>query len=221
LFEVLPIQPIATLHDSARERVDFVHVLDGPEETVKVPCLSSLKRPRDNIGWASNPSTGATPTAPCHIRIMLDAMSPPKTRLYWNRSNITCLRSDASKFRTRTPVRRETSSIGRSGESGFLQVLRHIAEPFDTGGFEADVGVEAAVAGSVDDGLLLLLERLDQLLRVKDEAPDALSIWSRKRTIPVCSADLGTTTGIRRIPLIERSHWPIRTPSEARAKSAT
>ena len=32
-------------------------------------------------------------------------------------------------------------------------MLRHVAEPLDAGGLEADVGVKAAGDGSVDDGL--------------------------------------------------------------------
>ena len=38
-----------------------------------------------------------------------------------------------------------------------LPMLRHLAEPLDAGGLEADVGVEAAGDGLVDDGLLLLI----------------------------------------------------------------
>ncbi len=37
-----------------------------------------------------------------------------------------------------------------------------VAEPVDAGGLEADVGVEAACDGAVDDGLLLLVEQSDQ-----------------------------------------------------------
>src|SRR6266852_3636627 len=52
-------------------------------------------------------------------------------------------------------------------------MLRHVAEPFHAGGLEADVGVEAMGDGAVDDGLLLLLQQLDQLLLGADVAPDA------------------------------------------------
>ena len=52
-------------------------------------------------------------------------------------------------------------------------MLRHVAEPFDAGGLEADAGVEAASDGTVDDGLLLLLQQFDQFLLGEDVAPDA------------------------------------------------
>ena len=51
-------------------------------------------------------------------------------------------------------------------------MLRHVPKPLHTGGFEADVGVEAAGDGAVNDGLLLLLQQLDQLLLGADVAPD-------------------------------------------------
>jgi hypothetical protein len=51
-------------------------------------------------------------------------------------------------------------------------MLRHITQPLHTGGLEADVGVEAAGDGAVDDGLLLLLQQLDQLLLGADVPPD-------------------------------------------------
>ena len=51
-------------------------------------------------------------------------------------------------------------------------MLRHVPEPLHAGGFEADVGVEAAGDGAVDDRLLLLLQQLDQLLLGADVAPD-------------------------------------------------
>ena len=50
-------------------------------------------------------------------------------------------------------------------------MLRHIPQPLHAGGLEADVGVEAAGDGAVDDGLLLLLQQLDQLLLGADVAP--------------------------------------------------
>ena len=40
---------------------------------------------------------------------------------------------------------------------------RHVAEPLDAGGLEADVGVQPPCDGPVDDGLLLLLQQRDQL----------------------------------------------------------
>ena len=51
-------------------------------------------------------------------------------------------------------------------------MLRHIPKPLHARGLEADVGVEAAGDGAVDDGLLLLLQQLDQLLLGADVAPD-------------------------------------------------
>src|SRR5712691_8316411 len=53
-----------------------------------------------------------------------------------------------------------------------LPMLRHVAEPFDAGGLEADILVEAAGHGPVDEGLLLLFQQLDQLLLGADVAPD-------------------------------------------------
>ena len=52
-------------------------------------------------------------------------------------------------------------------------MLRHVAEPLDAGGLEADVGVEASRDGSVDDGLLLLLQQGDELALGADVPPDA------------------------------------------------
>ena len=52
-------------------------------------------------------------------------------------------------------------------------MLRHVAEPLDAGGLEADVGVEAAGDGLVDDGLLLFLQQVDELLLGVDVATDA------------------------------------------------
>ena len=54
----------------------------------------------------------------------------------------------------------------------YLPMLRHIPQPLHTGGLEANVGVEAAGDGAVDDGLLLLLQQLDQLLLGVDVAPN-------------------------------------------------
>ena len=54
-----------------------------------------------------------------------------------------------------------------------LPMLRHVAEPLDAGGLEADVGVEAAGDGLADDGLLLLLQQRDELPLGADVAPDA------------------------------------------------
>ena len=51
-------------------------------------------------------------------------------------------------------------------------MLRYIAQPLHAGGLEADVRVEAAGNGAVDDGLLLLLQQLDQLLLGADVAAD-------------------------------------------------
>ena len=52
-------------------------------------------------------------------------------------------------------------------------MLRHVAEPFDAGGLEGNVGVEAAGDGLVDDGLLLLLQQGDELALGVDVAADA------------------------------------------------
>ena len=49
---------------------------------------------------------------------------------------------------------------------------RDVAEPVDAGGFEGDVGVEAAGDGAVDDGLPLLLQQRDELLLGGDVAAD-------------------------------------------------
>ena len=57
-------------------------------------------------------------------------------------------------------------------ESGKCPMLRHIPQPLHAGGLEADVGIEAAGDGAVDDGLLLLLQQLDQLLLGADVTPD-------------------------------------------------
>ncbi len=52
-------------------------------------------------------------------------------------------------------------------------MVRHVPQPLHAGGLEADAGVEAAGDGAVDDGLLLLLQQLDQLLLGANVAPDA------------------------------------------------
>ena len=52
-------------------------------------------------------------------------------------------------------------------------MLRHVAEPLDAGGLEADVGVEAPGDGPVDDGLLLLLQQRNELPLGGDVAADA------------------------------------------------
>ena len=52
-------------------------------------------------------------------------------------------------------------------------MLRNIAQPLDPGGLEADVGVEAAGDGPVDNGLLLLLQQGDELSLGADVAADA------------------------------------------------
>src|SRR5436309_3404727 len=51
-------------------------------------------------------------------------------------------------------------------------VFRHIPQPLHTRRLKADVGVEATSDGAVDDGLLLSLQQLDQLLLSADVAPD-------------------------------------------------
>ena len=50
-------------------------------------------------------------------------------------------------------------------------MFRHVAEPLDAGGLEADVRVEAAGDGAVDDGLLLLLRRINELVQPRGSAP--------------------------------------------------
>ena len=45
--------------------------------------------------------------------------------------------------------------------------------------------------------------------------------WSRNRTMASCSSRGGTSTGICRIPAMVKSHWPMRTPSDAWPKCAT
>src|SRR5680860_1370778 len=54
-----------------------------------------------------------------------------------------------------------------------LPMLRHVPQPLHAGGLEAHIGIEAAGDGTVDDGLLLLLQQLDQLLLGADVAADA------------------------------------------------
>src|SRR5215510_5373799 len=52
-------------------------------------------------------------------------------------------------------------------------MLRHVAQPLHARRFEADVGVEAASYGAVDDYLLLFLQQLDQLVLGLDVAPNS------------------------------------------------
>ena len=59
----------------------------------------------------------------------------------------------------------------------------------------------------------------------------AINVKTRKRSVSVktyifdsmaaCSSGGGMATGTRRMPLMERSHCPIRTPSDTRAKKST
>jgi hypothetical protein len=51
-------------------------------------------------------------------------------------------------------------------------VLRHIAEPVDARGHEADTWIDAASDGAMDNRLLLLVQQRDQLLLGSDVAPD-------------------------------------------------
>ena len=51
---------------------------------------------------------------------------------------------------------------------------RDVAEPLDAGGFEADVGVEAACDGAVDEGLPLFLQQGDEFPLGGGVALDAL-----------------------------------------------
>jgi hypothetical protein len=58
-------------------------------------------------------------------------------------------------------------------------MLRHVAEPLDAGGLEADVGVKAAGDGPVDDGLLLLLQQRNEPPLGGDVPSMRRSAWSR------------------------------------------
>ena len=60
-----------------------------------------------------------------------------------------------------------------------LPVLRHVAQPLDAGGLEADVGIEAAGDGPVDDGLLLLLQQRMSLRLALTYRRMRRSTWSR------------------------------------------
>lgn len=51
-------------------------------------------------------------------------------------------------------------------------MFRHVAQPLYAGVFETDVGIDAAGDGVVDDGLILLLQPLDQRLLGADVAPN-------------------------------------------------
>src|SRR5690606_13705336 len=57
-------------------------------------------------------------------------------------------------------------------KSSDLPMLGNVAEPGDAGGFEGDVGVEAAGDGLVDDGLLLLPQQRNHPPLVPDETVD-------------------------------------------------
>ena len=52
-------------------------------------------------------------------------------------------------------------------------MLRHVAQPLHARRLEADVGIKAPGDGAVDDGLLLLLQQVDQLLLGADVAANA------------------------------------------------
>ena len=67
--------------------------------------------------------------------------------------------------RTRTPSR-DTLDLTD------FPVLGDVAEPVDAGGFEGGVGVEAAGHGPVDDGLLLLVQHLNQPPSIANEPAD-------------------------------------------------
>ena len=56
-----------------------------------------------------------------------------------------------------------STSLNRNLALVILPMLRHVAEPLDARGLEADVGIEAAGHGLVDDRLLLLLQQRNQL----------------------------------------------------------
>jgi hypothetical protein len=58
-----------------------------------------------------------------------------------------------------------------------LPMLRYIAKPTDARGLETDVGIETASHGLMDDGLLLLVQQLDQASLGTNETSD-LSIFS-------------------------------------------
>ena len=54
-----------------------------------------------------------------------------------------------------------------------IPMLRHIPQPLHARGLEADVGIDAAGHGSMDDGLLLLVQQRYQFLFGSDVAPDS------------------------------------------------
>src|SRR5262245_15688858 len=83
------------------------------------------------------------------------------------------------------------NNLRHSAEWRQLPMLRHILQPLHAGGLEADVGIEAAGDGAVDDGLLLLLQQFDQPLfgpdvppnpplRVVEEADDGGLLFMRR-----------------------------------------
>jgi len=53
-----------------------------------------------------------------------------------------------------------------------LPVLRHVAQPPDSGRFEWDTLIQPACDGLVDGSLFLLVQQGDQLLLGSDVAPD-------------------------------------------------
>src|SRR5665648_950993 len=57
-------------------------------------------------------------------------------------------------------------------------MFRHIAKPFDAGRLEFDIGIEAACHCLMNDGLLLLVQQLDEPPLGVDEMVDAAVLCS-------------------------------------------
>ena len=117
-------------------------------------------------------------------------------------------RSTARVHTTRsTPSDMHPSTCSRrSPQLHDLPMLRHVAEPLHARGLEADVGIEAAGDGAVDDGLLLLVQERDQLSLGVDVAPDA----------PVGVVEKADDGGL----FGERWEWQVDSPSIVRDQIA-
>ena len=81
--------------------------------------------------------------------------------------------------------------------------------------------VNLARHGLVDESLLLLLQQRNQLLLAADVAPHAPIGVVEEADDAGLFRDRGTKKGISRIRAIDKSHCPMRTPSEARVKHGT
>src|SRR5439155_21182622 len=80
-------------------------------------------------------------------------------------------------------------------------MLWHPPQPLDAGELEADVRIEAAGYGSVDDRLLLLLQQLDHLLLGAHVAPD-LSVRVVDEANDRCLFREGRKEGLKPIEII-------------------